>query len=391
MLEKNISLKADMKKLVESERGYLTKVAKSCGVGHTVISKFYNNEDREIDAFQNLVKVVKEMFPDNFDRYIEEYCLALSPNGKTLKSALEYASIHKKKDLEKELIEKLKQHKKADVKELATIYEINANLHSETYDNNLKKIYNLDNILPESKVLSKIVQSYVYYYEGEYSKAINTLVGVDSLLEELEIDEYVKRLYESRLASLHVGLNLREGDINKVIEYGEEILKRDIDSPLNTWIMLNMGNAYIVSNYESSMKYLNKAKESSIAEKDNNKLTEVERSIVFVKCYWGKDVQPESITGNEVSDLHNKAFAYINKNDKQAAKEVLDLIDVDTLNHDSKSFNYFYRGLLTGNKEDFYNSISSFMAVGDKHYRVLSINELRKLGENEVLLMTLSS
>ncbi|MGG0308348.1 AimR family lysis-lysogeny pheromone receptor [Priestia megaterium] len=391
MLEVNISLKEDLIKAIDSQgRGALTKLAKKIGVDHSIISKFQKNEKREIDGFRNLLSITKEVFPDKFEHYVDEYCEALSPNGKTLKSALEYASVHQKVELEKKLINKLRQHKKAEVKEIADLYEFNTSRLSNKYEENLKKVYSFDLTSIESKVFSKIIHTSIYHLEGEYKKAIDTLTGVDLLLEESEMEEYLKSSYKTRIASLKVALSLSLGELNNTVQHGKDILDQNIDSPLNIWILMNIGNAYMITNYEKSMMFLKEAKQECIKRNDMNKLVQVERSMFFSKCYWSKEVNPNEITGHEISDLHNKAFAYIANGKPNNAMTILDSIDVEKLNHDKKSFYYFYKGLITKNKEDFYMSIDSFMEIGDKHYRQLPLNELRKLGENGVLLKTLS-
>ncbi|TPF18005.1 AimR family lysis-lysogeny pheromone receptor [Priestia megaterium] len=391
MLEYSISLKPAMNKLFD-ERGYKASLVKKLNFkGHSTLSKFANNDLKEIDDFKNLVLVASEMFPDKAEDYIIEYCEALSHKSKDLKCALEYASSNQLKKLKSYLIEKTPRSTHQEVKDAAKLYEIYSDIKKDSFVNSLDKLSKVNSENVDNQIFSKIVTAHVYHQQGMYTAMSEMIRIADVLMNDKDVTPYLKDSYKSRLSSLKVSYKLAQGNVEEIIQSGLDALKEDIDSRFNIWILMNMGNAAMLKSHEESMKYLQMAKFEAESRNDLEKLREIERSITFSNCYWKKKVNPSTINGVEITDLHNKAFAYISNDQTEEALEILNSIDVEKLNSDRKSFYYFYKGMATRSKEDFYKSIQFFNEIGDKHYRQLSINELRKLGENEVLLQTLSS
>ncbi|MGG4386505.1 hypothetical protein ABEX08_31450, partial [Priestia megaterium] len=162
MLEYSISLKPAMNKLFD-ERGYKANLVKKLKLnGHSALSKFANNELKEVDDFKNLILVANEMFPEKAENYISEYCKALSHKSKDIKCALEYASANQLKELKSYLIDKATKSTHKEVKDSSLLYEIYSEIKTNCFVDGLDKLskVNADNI--DNKIFSRIVAAHVY-------------------------------------------------------------------------------------------------------------------------------------------------------------------------------------------------------------------------------------
>jgi tetratricopeptide (TPR) repeat protein len=145
-----------------------------------------------------------------------------------------------------------------------------------------------------------------------------------------------------------------------------------------------------MESYEKALKYLNEG--LKITEKFNleNTKTQIIRSLNFVMNYWGEKPDYLNHNSNEIPDLHEVAFFYIRNSNYKMAIDILDSMNLDSMNELQKGFHYFYRGLIGNSKEYFYKSVTHFKMSGDCFYRKLPLIELRKLGEHEMILNALS-
>jgi len=204
-------------------------------------------------------------------------------------------------------------------------------------------------------------------------------------------DSYIKKSFTTRINAIKVSATLNEGNCSETEAVGLKALDTNEHTPFNILINMNIGNAFIMYDFDKAMYYFKRAISLCDEFSDEIKRIQVQHSIDFCKAYWKIDTKPEDINVIDVSSKYNKIFAYIAIDDKGHAFELLESIDIEEITDDEKAFHFFYRGMVTREKEDFYQSIEYFRTTYDKHYRNLSIIELRKMGENEFLLKALSA
>jgi hypothetical protein len=388
-----LNLKQLIKNELEKDKTLATKLAKIAGYKNpTPLYKFLNDPDREVQNFNTLVKIVRELFQDREFEIMNEYCRTLDPNKKAARIALEYAAINNLEDLKKYLIEKLAEAKNIESKDFAFIYGTYAKLSNEEIDSHegIQMINRKGFTSYETLVFSKIVQIYEYYKLRLFDNILCLSNELQSELDNIN-DEFLRESYKIRMNLILVVIQLHKGMIQKSREYALNTLKYDnIPNYYKITTLLNLGNSYIMENYEKSFEYLQKGLDMAIKYSFSKSITQFKRSLNFLMNYWGKEPLYLDFNSQEISDIHEIAFMYIRKGNKDKALEILNQIKQDNMIYLQKGFHYFYRGLIDYNKENFYQSIINFKLAGDHFFRNLPLIELRKLGENEVLLNALS-
>ncbi len=350
--------------------------------------KFLNEPSRELDNFNSLLKIVRELFPDREFELMNNYLRTVDPNKKTARVGLEYANMSRIDDLYEHLIEKLLDSSNAESKEWSQLYH----LYQQGIKGSLPQLEIVDKVnemrikTPEMKVYSKLIIIYSYYHLGLFDILKQTSKLVDHQIVNIK-DEFIKDSFTSRYGLVMTTVSLHSGSIEGVRTYGEMTLQSCQRSVINCQVLLQMGNSYMFESYEKSMEYFHKA--LSICNV-SNKEEQIKNSMNFVNNYWGKNPDFLDYSSDTVSDKHEVAFHYIQSGRQDEGINLLNELNFEELTHGQKGFNLFYKGLATGNKNFYYESVRHFNLAGEKFYKKLPLIELRKLGENEIILDALS-
>lgn len=362
------------------QRGYAEELAKIAGYSNGAnFKRTLKDHDKDIEKLDGFVRVVKMLFPENYRQLIFNFATSLNPDRITARLFLEYSFLYHLDDLKTAMIELLKKSSKSDTKEWVYAYEIDQKI-------SVKEIGIMEGInllsskkysKPEAKVYSKIAQIYAYYDMGN-------VYMLDFLLDEIDKDikliknGFLKKSFEGRVFRLRVDINLHTDKLGELLQSGfnlEEALE-----PTKAATYLQIGNSFMFKSYDKAMDYYSKALEFA-----TEKLyRETVKSINFVSLLWDK---PQDYIG----DQSNELFYYIKMGNKSEAKRTLEKMDLDNMTDYAKGFNFYYQGLLFNDKMMFYKSIESFNKVGEKFYKQLPLMELKKLGENPMVLMALSA
>jgi hypothetical protein len=386
-----MSLKLKIKNLFEENRGLAIEVAKKAGFKNaTPLYKFLSEPDREMDNFNCLLKIVRELF-DNEIEIMSEYIKTLDPNKKTARYALEYTNIYKMDDLHSELIEKLSKCKNTESKEWAKVYSID----KEVVDGNITNLEAID-MINDLTLKSIEMQSYgqiVKFYNYYDLKLIDTMTKLKSTIRvkiEKVKDDFIKDSYLCRLALIMADVSLHNGCLTKIRRLGEKVLSKNISQgSIMTMIYVQVGNSYIFESFEKANLYLQEARK--ISEKNNyqNGIKQSTRSLNFLYNYHCKNPEYLNYNSDEISDIHEIAFSYIRKNDPRGLG-ILEALDLSLLSKSELGFHFFMKGLATGNKDNFYESLEHFNEIGEKFFKQASLIELEKLGENKYVLRALA-
>jgi hypothetical protein len=387
-------LKQMIKNELEKDKTLATKLAKIAGYKNpTPLYKFLNESDREVQNFNSLVKIVRELFQDREFEIMNEYCRTLDPNKKAARIALEYATINNLEELKKYLIEKLTGAKNIESKDFAFIYDIYTRLsNGEIPSSEGIQLINRKGFTSyEAQLFSKIVLMYQYYFKLELFDNVLELVNlIKPELDEIN-DQYLEEQYKIRINLMLTAVYLHKGMLQESRDHAYSILKcNNIPNYTEVTAYLNLGNSFIMENYDKSLEYLKKGLDLAIKYNLENSITQLKGSLNFLMNYWGKEPSYLTIDSQEISDIHEIAFMHIRKGNKDEALNLLNKINQDDMSDWQKGFHYFYRGLIDNNKENYYKSITYFKLTGDQFYRQLPLIELKKLRENEVLLNALS-
>ena len=385
-------LKQMIKNKMEKDRTLATKLAKLIGYANpSALYKFLNDPKRDFKEFNAILTIIRELFPEQEKELMMEVAQTLDPNKHITRVALEYATITKHEELKKYLIGKLAGTKNIESKDFAFIYELDDKLAKKEISSHegIELINRKGFTSFEARVFSKIVLIHEYHALGLFDIMFDLSKIIDIEIKSID-DNYLSKCYKARLGLVMSNASLHKGYVDKARKYCNDILNSDVPETLKSIGYLYLGNSYIMESYNESLKYLEQG--LYITEKYDYKYynVQIKRSLNFLMNYWG--VTPKYIDNisNDIADLHEVAFMYIRKNDKTMALQILDSINIDSLNNLQKGFHYFYRGLINNSKELFYKSVTHFKLTGEKYYLSLPLIELKKLGENEMILNALS-
>jgi hypothetical protein len=385
-------LKQMIKNEMEKDRTLAKKLAKLIGYTNpSALYKFINNDKRDFQEFSTMLTIIRELFPAQEKELMMEVAQTLDPNKHITRVALEYATITKHEELKKYLIEKLAGAKNIESKDFAFIYELDDKLAKKEISSHegIELINRKGFTSYEAKLFSKIVLIHEYYNLGLFDIMFDLAKLVNVQLQSIN-DEYLLKSYKARLGIIMSTVSLHKGYINETREYSLNILNSEVSNLLKSIAYLNLGNSYIMESYEKSFEYLNEGLKITEKYKFDHVSIHIKRSLNFLANYWGNKPQYIDYNSQEIADIHEVAFMNIRENKMEKALEILNSINLDALTNLQKGFHYFYRGLLNNSKENFYQSITYFKMSGDNFYRQLPIIELKKMGENELLLNALS-
>ena len=387
-----IKLKQMIKNEMEKDKTLAKRITKLIGYANpSTLYKFLNNEKRDFEEFNTMLTIIRELFPDKEKELMMEIAQTLDPNKHITRVALEYATITKHEELKKYLIEKLAGAKNIESKDFAFIYELDDKLAKKEISSHegIELINRKGFTSFEARVFSRIVLIHEYWELGLFDIMFDLAKLTNLDLQSIE-DNYLANQYKARFGLIMSVAYLHKSMIEESRQNAYNVLNSDVAESVKTLTYLNLGNSYIIENYDKSFQYLQKGLE--LAEKFNlqNAQTQIKRSINFLMNYWKQSPTYLDETSEEVPDKHEIAFMHIRKNNIEKALEILESINQNEMTNLQKGFHYFYRGLIANSKEFFYQSITYFKMTGDSFYRQLPIIELRKMGENEVLLNALS-
>jgi hypothetical protein len=365
----------------KNPRGFQEDLGKLAGYASGSNFKKALTEGRDIEKLDGFIKVIEKLFPENSYDLLVEYAKELDAKKMTIRLLLEYVTLYHMEDMKLLILNKLKDDTKSESKEWVHVYETDHLIEKgeiSPFDGinllNSKKYSKI-----ETGVYSKIAQIYCYY-------DMKNIYMLNLFLEQLENEvsqiknSFLRNAYEGRIFRIKVDINLHTDKIGSLLESSFN-LENAIDAT-KTMVYLQLGNSYMMKSYDKSMKYLNKALEC----KNSRSESEIKQSINFVNLLWDK---PENFICDGTTS--NELFYYIKCGNKSEALRLLEKINFEELNNHQKAFNMFYQGLLHGDKSCFYKSIEYFNTVGEKYYKQLPILELRKKGENEMILSALSA
>jgi tetratricopeptide (TPR) repeat protein len=387
-----VKLKQMIKNEMEKDKTLAKKITKLIGYANpSTLYKFLNNEKRDFEEFNTMLTIIRELFPEQEKELMMEIAQTLDPNKHITRVALEYATITKHEELKKYLIEKLAGAKNIESKDFAFIYELDDKLANKEISSHegIEMINRKGFTSFEARVFSRIVLIHEYWELGLFDVMFDLAKLTNLDLQSIE-DKYLVNQYKARFGLIMSVAYLHKGMIEESRQNAHNVLDSDVAESVKTLTYLNLGNSYIIENYDTSFQYLQKGLE--LAEKFNllNAQTQIKRSINFLMNYWGKYPTYLDEESQAIPDKHEIAFMFIRKNQAKEALKILDSISQETMTNMQKAFHYFYRGLITNSKEYFYQSITYFKMTGDNFYRKFPLIELKKLGENEVLLNALS-
>jgi superfamily I DNA and/or RNA helicase len=202
---------------------------------------------------------------------------------------------------------------------------------------------------------------------------------IQNEIEEIK-KQFVKDSYYARLFLIECAVNLHSKNIGELRE--KLFLIENALDPIKVVAYLQVGNSYVLTNYEKANKLFNKANELT----PEKYKTQIKKSMNFNNILWDKIDQYI-----EDGDKSNKLFYYAKTGQIEKGLELSENINLYSYTEQQKGFHFFYMGLLLNDKSMFYKSVEHFNKCGEKFYKTLPILELKKAGESSYILDALSA
>jgi hypothetical protein len=349
--------------------------------------KFYNYEAREIN-FDQVLTLVRELFPEREFEIMSEYILTLKPTKECARESLEYASLNKLNELFEEMLNRLKTCKNTVSNEWAAVYQIfhdtrNGTLSKMDAIDKLNSLYlELDSI--EMKVYTNIVKSYLYNEMSLVGILKETTSIVPNHLEQLK-DSYVKNIYEGRYNSIMADVHLHDGLVNEVREVIVESLEKVTNNNLLSVLYHQIGRSYFFESYSKAIEYL------EIGVKIAGEITKnnINKTINFLNSYWETNKDFIDVADDEESKKSDYGFHKI-QSSKEEAINILELVNYEGFSDLGKGIHLFYLGKAKNDLKTLVESMKYFLKSNDKFFKMTTLIELEKKGFDPVALELLS-
>jgi tetratricopeptide (TPR) repeat protein len=367
---------------LESERGLPTKMAKLAGYSSSgALMKVLRKVDGDIEKFDGFVRIVHELFPEEKFDLMFKFAKSLNPNRMTARFMVEYAAIYGKREMKLFMIDALNNSDNDESKDWAFVYGVDHKLITNEIGGfeAINQLSQRKYISPEMKVYNKIVQFYSFYDMRNINMMMTLLNDIQVDIEDIK-NTFTKSSFFTRLMLIETSVDLHSEKISKLKER-LFFIDTCLD-PLKAHAFLQIGNSYMLSNYEKAKDLFTKGLSCS----SENTTFEIEKSLNFLSILWGKfeEYKPDGNVSNEL-------FYHAKKGNKEIAIEILNGIEVEELNDQQKGFNYYYQGILFNDVNKFYLSVKYFNKCGERFYKRLPLDELESRGENKFVIEALSA
>ncbi|WP_332631473.1 AimR family lysis-lysogeny pheromone receptor [Halalkalibacter flavus] len=328
--------------------------------------------------------VMKEITAETFSEIdnLEEFVNSVDPNSYLARVSLEFLVINSKSDLVETLIGRLLDSSSEESREWAEVYKIDHLVYKQEM-NLIEAIQQLTYTTvraPELSTLIKVFQLYNYSSQKEFEMiaSLSELVNAEICrLEEGFMKTSLLCRYMVTMQSVYLHLN----DVEKSRECGENIVEFALTPTMKSVALLGLANSYILNDKAQAVNYFKKSLALSEELKHEALKTVINKNLNFTYCYW-KELESVNLNFMKLSNLDNKQeFAYylIQSGKPDDALKLLDEIESKIVNDYLKAFNYYYKGLISGDRVFFEKSSRFFELSGDFYYRQLATNELDKI------------
>ncbi|WP_410988763.1 AimR family lysis-lysogeny pheromone receptor [Bacillus cereus] len=376
-----------LKKMHEDlkSNGYTNrKLATLFNVSHTTVNSYFS-QSTKFD-FMHYVETLRLYEPDNINFRRESLLKAfgyMSPNNERL--GLEVLNMYGEFELQKILIAKIinnnDTNKNARLnKKIAEVYQL-LSLRNEGFINKHEFFEAVDEFRKSKKISTnelKIISDFALIYSHldfnnhkmvlKYTKQL--MPYIEEIKKGTSKTSFTLRAKEMLATSSH-----HANDLEQARKYCFEI----INEPLNKYECMKalayciLGETYILEDYSIAKHYFEQG--ILTLEKPSNRKCivrkkAIENTLDFLKIYWRKDLKNINPT-----DKAEKSFLYAVTNREEEALFLLD--ELERENGMLSPIQKYYKGLATGDKKYFEESIADFEKLGDFFYSRLSRERLK--------------
>ncbi|MGG5737777.1 AimR family lysis-lysogeny pheromone receptor [Bacillus cereus group sp. IBL03679] len=360
------------------------KLATLFNVSHTTVNSYFS-QSTKFD-FMHYVETLRLYKPNDVNFRRESLLKSfndLSPNNERL--GLEVLNMYGEFELQKKLISKIRNNTETNKnarlnKKMAELYQL-LSLRNEGLLNKSEFFQAVDHFrksrkisINELKIISDFALIYSHLDFNDHKMVLKYTKQLIPYIEEIKKGtsktSFMLRAKEMLATSSH-----HANDLEQARKYCFEI----VNDPLNKYECMKalayciLGETYIFEDYSIAKYYF----EEGILMLDNpsNRKSIVRKKAIkntlnFLKIHWGKDLENISPT-----DKAEEAFLYAVTGREMQALSLLD--ELERENGKLSPMQKYYKGLATGYKKYFEESIEEFERLGDFFYSRLPRERLK--------------
>lgn len=376
-----------LKKMHEDlkSNGYTNrKLATLFNVSHTTVNSYFS-QSTKFD-FMHYVETLRLYEPDNINFRRESLLKSfgyMSPNNERL--GLEALNMYGEFELQKNLIAKILNNKDTNKnarlnKKMAEVYQL-LSLRNEGFINKHEFFKAVDEFRKSKKISTnelKIISDFALIYShldfNDHKMVMKYTKQLTPYIEEIKKGT-LKTSFTLRAKEMLATSSHHANELEQARNYCFEI----INEPSNKYECMKalayciLGETYIFEDYSIAKHYFEQGI-STLENPTNRKCIvrkkAIENTLNFLKIYWRKDLKIITPT-----DKAEKAFLYAVTNREEEALLLLD--ELERENGMLSPIQKYYKGLATGDKKYFEESIADFEKLGDFFYSRLSRERLK--------------
>ncbi|PFP73369.1 hypothetical protein COK07_24135 [Bacillus thuringiensis] len=354
------------------------ELAKQLQVGKSTISEtFSGKRDMKFYQFSGALMCA---YNDNHDlrrKMIMEYVnLNSEKDYGSYRETLEYTSYRGELDLLNTMIEKEKGSSYAKNREAAIVYEILYKRSLERFNGD-ELLNQLEDVRKnvkyvENSAMCDLLMCYVLYDTGNYRSILNYVKNAEEKVKQISVrkNRFIKSSYNHRIIEILSAIHLLRGNLTECREFSLKLIEQCGNNPqfniqrVNAFC--NLGESYIFSDYNKSLKYLQESLEN-LGDPFNQRLKAkknlILQTMVFLKVYWDKPVGDLEVHPAE------KAFLEIKLGNNKKAEDIL--MDLLKIQERLSAFQKLYLGLARNDRKLMEESLEIFEKKGNIFYSQL--------------------
>ncbi|MFK9119114.1 AimR family lysis-lysogeny pheromone receptor [Peribacillus frigoritolerans] len=354
--------------------------------------KVLHDEKRDFGNFNGLLKVIRQLFPEKEYELMSEYASKIDPSKSNARQLVEYFDNNNLIADKRKLISRMLDSNNSTSRQFAEIYNIDDQYVSKdiTFFEALSLFGGIKPKTSEVSVGLKLFRGYAFLDEQMFNMFDECIANLD--LDIVNVSEdYFRESYYGRFMILSIITKIGKGLITEARALCVRVLHHVEDDYFKALASLHMGNTYMLESCEKASEYYNSGLWLAQDDRCDRVRNNLMKSLNFLYTLNGKEAKYLNFFSENPSDMHEVAFHYINVN-KQPFKalEILNAINMETLNDFQKAFHHYYRGLIDGSVKNFSLSVTYFRKAGDHHYRGIPLLELQKMGIDTDIIQALA-
>jgi hypothetical protein len=346
------------------------EIAAVCGTSESMISQFFGYE-KEL-SFYHYVAIIRNYSPAKEIEIVSNIAdeFINLEHRSNCRMVLEYASTTRNFPLLKKMIDSQMTAPKEN-KDWAKLYNLLYIFQTRSLSGEelLSKLECYSPKYTETRALTKILYSMVYYWIGEYKSMYRAITQSEKIVESIK-NPYIRESFTARVCEVFARMYLYvKNDCKKARYYAKNVINSNyVCDKFKVHLYHLIGTSFVFEDYHKAVENFKIYKEMLLLQKREELAKEVDKKdIFFASVLWGIDLENLK-TDDVLEECHLLARRGL------PVKEV---------NETDDPFYLSYKGISENSADTLMRAAVSFINQGNKFFANLPLNELKKIKSHE--------